>query len=200
MTDFILEDDQNVDIAIQVGDEVGNIVAGAALDAGSVTATADSPDDFTITVSEDQSTVNVKSNGELVTDATVTVSGTLVGAPLTGEIAIDVVDSAPANLVLVPGTPQTNAPATPPGGGGTTPPPAVVAVDPANGLPLYEFLGTDPTTIDPSQYTAVADVTGTDGEVLYTFAGDTVAAPPAGVVDGAFDSFTGTPTPVAPAQ
>jgi hypothetical protein len=111
MPDFVLQDDQNVNVAVQVGDGAGNIVPGTSLDPGSVTATVSDPEVLSATVSPDQSSVNISALGPIGTDVTVTVAGTLGGEPLSGDIAIDVTDSPAASIILVAGTPQTNTPA-----------------------------------------------------------------------------------------
>ena len=110
MPDFILEDNQGVPVAVEVFDTVGNIVQGAALDAGSVTAVVSDDTILTAVVSPDQSSVQVDTVGPEATGVTVTVSGTLNGTPLTaGVLAIDVVASAAASIGLVPGTPGPRA-------------------------------------------------------------------------------------------
>lgn len=109
MPDFVLLDDQNVDVAINVSDDAGNVVQGESLDAGSVTATVSDATSLEATVSADQTSVNVKALGPEVTDVTVTVDGTLNGTALTsGTLAVDVNASPAVAIGLVPGTPVHN--------------------------------------------------------------------------------------------
>lgn len=115
MPDFVLLDDQNVDCAVQIQDDAGNIVTGESLDAGSVTATAaladgsDASATVQVTVSADQSSVNVKALGPPATGVVITPAATLNGSALTGkELVIDVNPSPATQVALVPGTPQHN--------------------------------------------------------------------------------------------
>jgi hypothetical protein len=78
---------------------------------------------------------------------------------------------------------------------GTIPPPpsSPQAFDPASNLALYSYLGAPPV---PSDWTAVTDVTGTGGETLYTFSGDTAGAAPTGAQAGVWVPYTGALTTV----
>jgi len=73
-----------------------------------------------------------------------------------------------------------------------TPPAGTQAFDPASELALYSFAGTD--AIDPTEWTAVTDVTGPASEVLYTYAGDVANGAPTGAAAGEWVPFTGTLT------
>ena len=109
MADFTLADNQNVDVAITLTDAAGNTVTGAVLDAGSVTATLADSTEFTVTVSADQSSVNVKAIGPLVTGDVLTVNGSFNGVALTaGTLAFDVQAGPPTTIGLVAGTPAVN--------------------------------------------------------------------------------------------
>jgi hypothetical protein len=108
MSDFILLDDQNVDVAVNVVDDAGNVVPGATFDAGSVTATLPETTNLIATVSADQTSVNVRAEGPLTTDDVLTVTGAIAGTPYTATLPFDVDVSAPAGLGLVPGTPEHN--------------------------------------------------------------------------------------------
>jgi hypothetical protein len=110
MSDFVLLDNQNVTLTIELLDAEGNVVTGDALDAGSVTATFVDGTEFTAVVSADQTSVLVTATGALTTDDVLTVSGTLNGVALTpGTLAFDADSSTATAIGLVPGTPQTNA-------------------------------------------------------------------------------------------
>lgn len=74
------------------------------------------------------------------------------------------------------------------------PAPAPV-LDPADSLPLYAPVAG--TVVDTSVWTAVADVSNTDGTTLYTFTHDTAGSAPTGVSAG-WTLFQGTPTQGAP--
>jgi hypothetical protein len=109
MADFLLADNQNVDVAIVLFDKVGNTVTGTALDAGSVVAAFADSTEVTATVSADQTSVNVRAIGPLTTGDTLTVSGSFNGVALTpGTLAFDVGASAPTSISLTPGTPVDN--------------------------------------------------------------------------------------------
>ncbi len=75
-----------------------------------------------------------------------------------------------------------------------TPPASGPVIDPASGLPLYVIA--DGSTPDLTAWTAVTDVTGPNGQVLYTFNADAVGQPPAGV-GGPWTLFVGVPTPAS---
>jgi hypothetical protein len=78
-----------------------------------------------------------------------------------------------------------------------TPAPPVTATqafDPSSGLPLYTYVGFPPVPGDP--WVAATDVTGPNGQVLYTNTGDAPSVAPA-FVDASWPAFTGTTTPVA---
>jgi hypothetical protein len=109
MADTILQDNQNVTVAIGFSDKAGNPVTGTTLDAGSVTATFPETSNLTAVVSADQTSVLVTSEGPLVVGDVLTVTGSLNGAPLTaGTLPFDVTASAPASITLTPGTPVAN--------------------------------------------------------------------------------------------
>lgn len=110
MPDFVLQDDQNVDVAVQLGDDAGNGVNDQDLDAGSVTAVVSDDSVAVAVVSDDQTSVNVKALGPEATGATVTVSGTVDGNPVAnpGVFTFDVTTSPVTTILLTPGTPQHN--------------------------------------------------------------------------------------------
>ena len=98
---------------------------------------------------------------------------TLDFTPLTAAIG---------NLVTQVGVTSAIPPAAP-----------VQAFDPGTNLPLYSYAGTAPVQSPP--WTQVSDVTGPNGEALYTFANDTSGQPPTGAAPGQWVPFTGTTTP-----
>jgi hypothetical protein len=102
--DFVLQDDQTNPVAIVALDDAGNAVPGVLLDAGSAAAVVSDPTVLTAVVSPDQSTVQVTAEGPEATGTTVTVNGTLNGAPVTAVLAIDVTTSPAVGIGLVPGT------------------------------------------------------------------------------------------------
>jgi hypothetical protein len=109
MADFLLADNQNVDVAVGLVDAAGNAVTGDVLDAGSVTAVFVDGTELTATVSADQTSVNVAALGPLTTDDVLTVTGTLNGVALApGTLAFDVGTGAPTGITLTPGTPVAN--------------------------------------------------------------------------------------------
>ena len=109
MSDFVLTDSQNVDVAISLADAAGNAVSGVSLDAGSVTATLSSGTEFSATVSADQTSVNVRALGPVGTGDVLTVTGSFNGTALTpGTLAFDAVVGPPATVLLTPGTPVAN--------------------------------------------------------------------------------------------
>jgi hypothetical protein len=79
-------------------------------------------------------------------------------------------------------------------------PPAIVppvqAFDPVSGLALYTYDGPQPVPGAP--WVQVTDVTGPAAELLYTNTSDVAGAPPAFVVAGVWDAFTGTPITAQP--
>jgi hypothetical protein len=108
--DFVLQDNQNVDFAVQLLDGAGNIVPGVTADAGSVTATgSDGGTDVLVTVSADGSSVNARAVGPEVTGVVITVAASVAGTALTpGTQVVDVSSSPVARVGLVAGTPQIN--------------------------------------------------------------------------------------------
>ena len=110
MTDFILMDNQNVQVAIGLSDAAGNPVTGDVLDAGSVSASFPETSNLTATVSPDQTTVTVTAEGPLVVDDVLTVTGSFNGEALTpATLAFDVDAGAPVNITLTPGTLSRNS-------------------------------------------------------------------------------------------
>lgn len=110
MADFQITDSQNVDLTLAVADAAGNPVTGDVLDAGSVTATFADGSEWTVTVSADQTTVNVRANGELTVDDVLTVTGSLDGVALTpATMAFDVTTGVATTIGLSAGTPVANA-------------------------------------------------------------------------------------------
>ena len=109
MADFLLGDNQNVDVALAFTDAAGQPVTGVTLDPGSVSATFADATEFTVTVSADQSSVNVRAIGPVVTGDVLTVAGSVGGTPLTpGTLAFDVVAGPASTITLTPGTPVAN--------------------------------------------------------------------------------------------
>jgi hypothetical protein len=107
MSDFALQDNQNVTLAIAPVDGAGNPTA--PFDAGSVTATFPEGSNLTAVVSEDQTSVLVTAEGPLVTDDVLTITGTVGGTSVSVAFPIDVDASAPTSITVTPGTPETNA-------------------------------------------------------------------------------------------
>lgn len=110
MANFILGDDQNVDVAVSFKDDAGNVVAGSTLDAGSMTATFDDGSEVTATIAPDQSSVNVRANGKLSTGDTLRVNATAggVAVPNPGVFAFEVDTTGANTIVLTPGVAQHN--------------------------------------------------------------------------------------------
>ena len=109
MADFLLGDSQNVDVALAFTDAAGNPVTGVTLDAGSVAATFADATEFTVTVSADQSSVNVRAIGPVVTGDVLTVTGSVGGVALApGTLPFDVVAGPATSNTLTPGTPVAN--------------------------------------------------------------------------------------------
>jgi hypothetical protein len=109
MSDFILQDDQNVTLAISPVDAAGN--PAGAFDAGSVTATFPETSNLTAVVSADQTSVLVTALGPLTTDDVLTIAGDVNGQSVSVAFPFDVDASAPTAINVTPGTPETNAPA-----------------------------------------------------------------------------------------
>ena len=103
-------DNQNVDIAVTFKDAAGVPVPPSAIDAGSLTGVFADGTEFTVTPSADQSSVNVKANGEVVSADTLTVNATVNGVALAdpGTIDINVVAGPAVSVLLTPGTPVNN--------------------------------------------------------------------------------------------
>lgn len=108
MADFVLQDNQNVDVAISFADAAGNPVAGPA-DPGSVIATLASGAEFSATVSADETSVNVRALGPLTTGDVLTVTASVGGVALSGTLAFDAVVGPAAAIGLTPGTPVANS-------------------------------------------------------------------------------------------
>lgn len=106
MTDFILEDDQNVTLAISPVDAAGN--PAGAFDAGSVTATFPESSNLSAVVSADQTSVLVTAEGPLTTDDVLTIAGDVGGQSVSVAFPFDVTASAPTAISVVAGTPETN--------------------------------------------------------------------------------------------
>ena len=109
MADFLLGDSQNVDVALAFTDAAGQPVTGVTLDPGSATATFSDGTEFTVTVSADQLSVNVRAIGPVVVGDTLTVTGSVGGTALApGTLAFDVVAGPASSITLTPGTPVAN--------------------------------------------------------------------------------------------
>jgi hypothetical protein len=109
MTDFLLQDNQNVTLAIAPGpDAVGNPTT-APFDPGSVTAVFPETSNLTAVVSEDQTSILVTSEGPLVVDDVLTITGSVGGVVITDQFPFDVDASAPTAIVVTPGVPQVNS-------------------------------------------------------------------------------------------
>ena|ERR1035438_3560137 len=109
MADFQIADNQNVTLTLAVDDAAGNPVTGDTLDAGSVVATFADGSEWTVTVSADQTTVNVKANGALTIDDVLTVTGSIGGVALTSAtMAFDVTTGVATTVGLSAGTPVAN--------------------------------------------------------------------------------------------
>ena len=107
MADFVLQDNQNVDVAIAFVDAAGN---PASVDPGSVTAVLADGTEFTVTLDAAQTSVNVKALGPVTTGDVLTVSCTVGGTAIAtpGTIAFDVISGPATAVTLTPGTPATN--------------------------------------------------------------------------------------------
>jgi hypothetical protein len=108
---------QNVDVAITVLDENGN-VDPATLDAGSVVATLSPPTGTVAIVSADQSSVNIAPT--VAGTYSLSVSGSVDGVALTPG-TVSIVVTAPVapvitatSIGLTPGTPSEDAPSVAP--------------------------------------------------------------------------------------
>lgn len=109
MADFQIADNQNVTLTLAVDDAAGNPVTGDILDAGSVTATFADGSEWTVTVSADQTSVNVKANGALTIDDVLSVTGSIGGVALTpASMAFDVTTGTATTIGLSAGTPVNN--------------------------------------------------------------------------------------------
>lgn len=111
MADFVLQDDQNVELTLQLTDDAGNIVGALPAGVTVAWATANDPDSaLAITPSADTLSCNVKATGKLATGAQVTATATLppATAPVTAVLAIDVVTSPATGFGIVPGAPAHN--------------------------------------------------------------------------------------------
>ena len=109
MSDFILNDNQNVTVTVALTDSANNVVPTNTLDANSVKATFQDGSEFTAVVSPDQSSVLVTAKGILTKDDLLTVTGSLNSVQLTpGTLAFDEDTSTVTAINLVPGTPVNN--------------------------------------------------------------------------------------------
>ena len=109
MADFQITDSQNVDLTLAVADSAGNPVTGDVLDAGTVLPTFADGSEWTVTVSADQTTVNVKANGKLTIDDVLTIPGSLNGVALTpATMAFDVLTGTATTIGVTAGTPAAN--------------------------------------------------------------------------------------------
>lgn len=110
MPDFVLQDDQNVNCALNLIDDANNVVQGQTLDAGSATATVSDTTVLEATITPDQTVLNIKALGPEATGVTVEVTGTIAGTPVAnpGSIAVDVQASPAVSIGIVPGTPSHN--------------------------------------------------------------------------------------------
>lgn len=108
MSDFVLQNTQNVTATLGAVDALGNPVA-LVPDAGSVVATASDPGALAVSVSPDQLTISIKALGPLIVGDVVTVSASVNGVALTpATVAADVVPSPPVALTLTLGAPVAN--------------------------------------------------------------------------------------------
>ena len=110
MADFQLETGFQVDCAVNVLDVNGQVIPGVVLDAGSGSVSTSDSTLLTATISADETTVTIVTVGPEATDVVVSLSGTVDGVPLDGQLAVDVTGSpvagqVPTSLGLVPGTP-----------------------------------------------------------------------------------------------
>lgn len=110
MSDFILEDDQNVELAIEPVDALGNSVG--AFDAGSVTASFPETSNLTAVVSADQTSVLVTAEGPLTTDDVLTIAGDVNGVSVSVQFPFDVTAGPASAIKVTAGTPATNEPSS----------------------------------------------------------------------------------------
>ena len=110
MADFPITDSQNVDLALQFVDAAGNPVANVTPDPGSVTAAFADGTEWTVTVTADQLSVNVRANGHLTIGDVLTINGSVGGVALTpATMTFDETTGVATTFGLVPGTPVANA-------------------------------------------------------------------------------------------
>lgn len=110
MSDFVLLDDQNVNVAVAILDKAGN-PTGDVFDAGTLTAVA-ADGNVSVTVSADQTSFNVAAVGPLVTAESIAINGSVNGTALpeaTFVVNVDADAANPAGIGLTPGTPVANA-------------------------------------------------------------------------------------------
>jgi hypothetical protein len=110
MTINNLADDQNVVITITgVTDDVGNLIAGAVPDTGSLTATVSDGVEATATVDPSGTFVTVTALGPIDPNAeVVTLSATYQGSPITATVSFNITTGTPSALGVSVGTPQHN--------------------------------------------------------------------------------------------
>lgn len=108
MADFIVQDNQHVTLGIAPGPDAAGNPTSAPFDAGSVTATFPETTNLTAVVSADQTSVLVTAEGPLVVGDVLHIAGTVNGAPVSVDFPMDVTASAPASIVVTPGTPAQN--------------------------------------------------------------------------------------------
>lgn len=106
MADFVLEDNQNVTLAITPVDGAGN--PAGVFDASTVTA-AFADANLTAAVSADETSIVVTAVGPLGTDNVLTITGSVNGVSVSTQFPIDVIASAVSSISVTPGTPSTNA-------------------------------------------------------------------------------------------
>jgi hypothetical protein len=106
---FGIQDNQTSIVELVFEDVDGNPVSGVVIDAGSITVTSSDPAALAATVGADGQSVVATADGALDSDVVVSVTLTVDGAPYSGSETFAVGASAPTQLVLVPGTPTTNA-------------------------------------------------------------------------------------------
>jgi hypothetical protein len=115
MPDFVLQDDQEVVVALEPADAANNPIP-AGFDAGTVTAVSSVPTALEVVVSADQTSYTATAVGPEETGVTVTVNGAVdgVAAPNPSVLTFDITASPLTSINQTPGTPTVKpAPAAP---------------------------------------------------------------------------------------
>ena len=108
MSDVILKDNENVTVAVSALDALGATLA-VSFDPGTVVATFADGSAFQVVVSPDETSINVKALGPIVTGDVLTVSGSIAGVALTpASLTFDVEAGSPVAVSLSVGTPAVN--------------------------------------------------------------------------------------------